>query len=78
MKMALPLLICVLGILSLTACAAERPYLPTEEEVSALHRQRSAEAREKALHNWARYVDMSDEETWALIPGVNRNLCRRM
>ena len=65
MKMELPLLICVLGIFSLTAHAKERPYLRTDEQVSALHSQRTAEAREKALRSWARYVDMSDEQTWA-------------
>ena len=55
--------------LSVSAFAGQRPYLRTEEQMKTLRSSRSVEAAEKAFVKWKRYVEMSDEETWALVPG---------
>lgn len=69
MKITQLLVIGALASIALLAHAAERPYLRTADEITALRAGRSPEVTEKVLARWQRYLEMTDEETWALLPG---------
>ncbi|MCD6362287.1 MAG: heparinase II/III family protein, partial [Armatimonadetes bacterium] len=61
------LLILLLGAINM-AGAAERPYLRGADEIATLHAGWTDENRARAREKWARYLQLSDEELWALLP----------
>lgn len=51
------------------AQARERPFLRDPQQIVELRKGRTNEARTRALVRWRLYLELSDEETWALLPG---------
>jgi len=69
MRIELALVLLVLAAISISAVADQRPYLRAQDGVKALRDGCTPKMREDALTRWRHYLEMSDEDTWRLIPG---------
>ncbi len=61
--------LCVLLAADSTASARPRPYLRSSQEIAALRKSWTPQNRERARKKWKRYLGLSDEQLWALLPG---------
>jgi len=58
-------LLCVVSAVE----AKQRPYLRDAAEIATLRKSWTKEEQAKAVAKWKRYVELSDEELWSLLPG---------
>jgi len=49
--------------------AKDRPYLREPAQVAELRKGWTKEAQDKARAKWRRYLEISDEDLWAMLPG---------
>ncbi|NOZ19759.1 MAG: hypothetical protein GXP25_01585 [Planctomycetes bacterium] len=64
-RTAIPLLL----LMAFPALGGDRPYLREAKEIAALRKGWTKEAQEKVRAKWRRYLDTSDDDLWAMLPG---------
>jgi len=52
-----------------TAQHRQRPYLRGADEIERLRQGWTDDARAKVREKWTRYLELSDEDLWAMLPG---------